>query len=54
MMATSMPMTSRFLAVSERVSPFCTDDPEGAIETVSADIYLAASSNDVLVLVDAS
>ena len=47
-------MASRFLAVSLSVSPFTAELVDTEILTASALMRLAAISNDVLVLVEAS
>jgi hypothetical protein len=50
----SIRIASRFRAVSTRVSPFETDDPDAATFTVSAERRFSANSNEIRVRVDAS
>src|SRR6266581_4080887 len=50
----SIRIASRFLAVSTRVSPFCTALPEAATFTVSAESRFSANSKEMRVRVDAS
>ena len=48
------PSASTVLTVSTSDSPFVTDEVEAAMFTTSADRFLAATSNDTRVRVDAS
>src|SRR5437016_278768 len=50
----SIRIASRFLAVSTRVSPFCTALPLAATLTVSAERRFSANSNEIRVRVEAS
>src|SRR2546422_1825385 len=50
----SIRIASRFLAVSTRVSPFCTALPEAATFTVSAESRFSANSKEMRVRVEAS
>src|SRR2546425_589084 len=50
----SIRIASRFLAVSTRVSPFCTALPDAATFTVSAESRFSANSKEMRVRVDAS
>jgi hypothetical protein len=50
----SIRMASRFRAVSTRVSPFCTEEPEAAMLTVSAESRFSANSKEMRVRVEGS
>ncbi len=54
MITASIPMASTVSTVSRRDSPFFTDDEPAAKESTSADIRLAAVSNDIRVRVESS
>ncbi len=54
MITASIPMASMVSTVSRRDSPLLSDDEPAANESTSADIRLAAVSNDIRVLVESS